>query len=199
MTAHETSLKLYCTPRSHFSRKVRILLDAWKLGHELVDIGNVADDASKEFAGNPLMKVPTLVDGDIWLIDSDHIAQYLTLTYHPGDPFNVLLKKPELLNLRAVMNGIMAAEVELLLAKRTGTDISQPRYQKLQKAIAQGLDWLEQNAGLFAGPPDYQDFHLVCLWDHLAFYKLVKLSYRHLAARVTELSSLPYVKASRPA
>jgi len=70
-------MKLYFTPRSHFSRKVRILLHAWKLEVELIDVGNVGATSSHAFGPNPLMKVPTLLDGGPSIFDSDHIAQYL--------------------------------------------------------------------------------------------------------------------------
>src|SRR5688572_19364517 len=101
-------MKLYFTPRSHFSRKVRILVDAWKLEVELLDVGNVASMGSEAFGPNPLMKVPTLVDGSSSIIDSDHIAQYLVRRHDPQDAFGVLTNDVELLNARAIMNGVMA-------------------------------------------------------------------------------------------
>ncbi|ATH09113.1 hypothetical protein BIY24_14520 [Halobacteriovorax marinus] len=36
-------MKLYATPRSHFSRKVRILLELYSIPYEFIDVGNVAD------------------------------------------------------------------------------------------------------------------------------------------------------------
>lgn len=43
------TLRLICTPRSHFSRKVRLLLDALGEPVELLDAGNVADDDARAF------------------------------------------------------------------------------------------------------------------------------------------------------
>lgn len=68
------TLRLICTPRSHFSRKVRLLLDALGEPVELLDAGNVADDDARAFGPNPLMKVPTLLDGARAVFESDHIA-----------------------------------------------------------------------------------------------------------------------------
>lgn len=135
-------MKLYYTPRSHFSRKVRILVAAWDLGVELVDVGNVADTSDIAFGHNPLMKVPALVDEGRLVIDSDHIAQHLVRAHDPDDRFAVLSEDTATLNARAVLNGIMAAEVELILAERTGIAIGRyARFDKMRASILAGLDW----------------------------------------------------------
>jgi glutathione S-transferase len=113
-------MRLYYTPRSHYSRKVRMLMGGLHLATELVNVGNVAESNSALFGENPLMKVPTLVDGDKTIFDSDNIAQYLVRTYDRKDTFQVLTTKIDELNARSVMNGVMAAEVELIMAERTG-------------------------------------------------------------------------------
>jgi glutathione S-transferase len=190
-------IKLYYTPKSHFARKVRILIDAWGLDVELIDVGNVAD--SKSFGDNPLMKVPALLDGKQCVIDSDNIAQYLTRKHDSKDQFEVLTTDVDVLNTRAVMNGIMAAEVEILLAKRTGIDISQyKRFDKMVDTINSGLKWLEQNASIFSSKSTYLGFHLVSLWDHLALYTTVEMNYPKLQACVERLSQLGYVGLSVP-
>ncbi|MCB9650959.1 MAG: glutathione S-transferase family protein [Deltaproteobacteria bacterium] len=192
-------MKLYYTPRSHFSRKVRILLDAWSVPALLLDVGNVAERSSEVFGSNPLMRVPTWVDGATWIIDSDHIARYLTPRYDPEDAFGVLTDDVSLLNLRAVMNGVMASEVELILARRTGIDTdAYPRFDKIRSAITQGLDWLEANAVLFPERPSYAGFHLTCLWDHLVLYDLVALDHPRLRAIAARMSCLPFVAMSAP-
>lgn len=191
--------KLYATPRSHFSRKVRILLAALNLEVDLIDIGNVAKIAQDGFGANPLMKVPTLVDGQHLVFDSDHIAQYIVRQYDPKDRFDVFTSDLQRLNARAVMNGIMAAEVELILAARSGIDIQAKdnlRYDKIRAAIVSGLTWLEDHAHCFPAQPCYLGFHLVAMGDHLAWYKLVPLAYPKLQAHINALSSLAYIKAS---
>jgi len=192
-------MKLFYTPRSHFSRKVRILLDAWSVPATLVDVGNVADRSAAVFGANPLMRVPTWVDGDTWLIDSDHIARYLARRHDPEDTFGVLTEDVSQLNLRAVMNGVMASEVELILARRTGIDTEVlPRFDKIKSAITQGLEWLEAHAAFFPEQPSYAGFHLVCLWDHLLLYDLVPLEHPRLQAVASRISSLPFVARSAP-
>jgi glutathione S-transferase len=192
-------MKLYFTPRSHFSRKVRILLDAWKIDVELLDVGNVADMSGDAFGPNPLMKVPTLIDGASSIIDSDHIAQYLVRRYDPRDTFVVLTSDVELLNARAIMNGVMAAEVEVILARRMGTDTTRhQRFDKILESIRRGLDWLEDHAATFPQFPSYAGFHLTSMWDHLALYGIVELVHPRLQEQVARMSALPYVVASLP-
>lgn len=192
-------MELFYTPRSHFSRKVRLLLDGWGVLVELRDVGNVAGAEAGPFGPNPLMKVPTLVDGSTVVFDSDHIAAYLTRKCDPDDRYGVLTNDPELLNLRAVTNGIMAAEVELLLARRTGIRTEGlVRFTKIERAIGAGLDWLERHAALYPSAPSYEGFHLVSLWDHLVLYELVELPYERLRRIVARLSESELVARSAP-
>lgn len=192
-------MRLHCTPRSHFSRKVRLLLDAWGLPYEQVDAGNVAGTSPEKMGANPLMKVPALeLEGET-LFESDHIAQHLTRRFDPRDAFGVLTTNVAVLNARAVMNGMMASEVEVILARRTGIDTSAfPRFDKHLLAIRQGFSWLESRAELFPEAPSYAGFHLTALWDHVALYALIDMPYPGLRARVEALASLPYVAKSKP-
>lgn len=192
-------MKLYFTPKSHFSRKVRILLDAWGLDATLEDVGNVAAASAPAFGPNPLMKVPTLVDGDRTIFDSDHIALYLASLHDPNDQFAVATRDVDALNARAVMNGIMAAEVEIILARRTGIDTgAHRRFAKILSSIPAGLAYLESHVEVFTGPPSYAGFHLVSLWDHLALYEVVPLDYPRLAVHVARITNLSYVARSAP-
>jgi glutathione S-transferase len=192
-------MQLHYTPRSHFSRKVRLVLAALGLEATLVDVGNVAD-ARAAFGPNPLLKVPTLVDGDLVLFDSDHIARHLARRHDPGDRLGVLDERATVLNARAVMNGAMAADVELVLAARAGIDTgASVRFDKLRATIDGALAWLEANAGVFPDAPSYAGFHLVSLWDHLVLYDLRPLhAYPRLRAIAGRLDALPEVAASRP-
>lgn len=189
-------MKLIGTARSHFTRKVRILLDAYQRDYEFIDVGNVAD--VKAFGENPLMKVPTFVHGETWMIESDHIAAFITRGFQPDDPYQVLRIDHETLNLRAIMNGIMALEVEILLAERTGLPTNHARFQKMRDSMLLGLTWLEKNHHIIPEIPSYAGFHLVCMWDHLYLYETVKLNYPRLTKRVKSLSQLDFVALSRP-
>src|SRR5690606_30908353 len=118
---------LVYTPRSHFARKVRLLADALGIPLALVDAGNVADADPAAYGPNPRMMVPRrLVRGGV-VFDADHIAACLVRARDPGARAGVLATDVAALNARAVMNGAMAQEVELLLAARSGLSTDHPR------------------------------------------------------------------------
>lgn len=193
-------MQLYATPLSHFSRKVRLLLDAYGLDYQFVDIGNVADKDVEAFQGNPLMKVPVLRDGGHWLIESDHIAAHIVRSHDPQDRYRVLTTDPQTLNMRAVMNGVMADEVKLILAERTGLDTAPHAFfQKARAGIGNGLAWLEGLAMHFdPEAPGYLEFHLVSLWEHIAYYETVALVYPKLQAIVDRLGEVPLIRQTAP-
>lgn len=192
-------MQLFYTPRSHYSRKIRILLGALELGADLIDVGNVAGSDPAQFGTNPLMKVPILVDGARSVFDSDHIAAYIVRKHDPFDRFDVLTTDTDSLNARAVMNGVMASEVELILAARTGIDTqAYRRFDKLRESIHHGLSWLDAHCDRFPQSPSYLTFHLVSMWDHLALYKVAELEYARLRECALRWAATPYIAATRP-
>ena len=194
-------MQLYYTPHSHFSRKVRILLEGLGVPVELVNSVDTANLDPARFGHSPLMRVPVLRDGDIWVFDSDVIAAHLVRTLDPSDRFAVLRHDIPGLNARSVMNGVMTAEVELLLAARTGLETNgHRRFDKARQVIAAGLEWLEQHEGLFAGEPDYLCFHLVSMWEHLhRFGYFPPLALPQLTRHAERVGELPIVVATRAA
>lgn len=193
-------MQLYYTPCSHFSRKVRILLTSLGIDAELVDVGDAAETNPERFGGNPLMTIPVLRDSELVVYGSDEIAQHLVRRYDPADRFCVLAHDVRRLNTRAVMNGVMSAEAELILAARTGLDThAHLRFDKKRQAIAAGLVWLETHADAVPAIPDYAAFHLASLWDHLVMFRnLPDIALPNLAARIADIHQLPMVAASRP-
>ncbi len=193
-------MKLYATPLSHFSRKVRILLDFYGTPYEFVDVGNVAEGPAQKFGNNPLCRVPVLVDGSLWMIDSDHIAEYIARKFDPKDRYRVRAREVRDLNIRAMLNGIMAEEVTLIIARRTGVPTEQYRFfEDALDVIGQGLAWLEDNAECFdPANPGFREFHLVCAWEHLAYYGLMPLRYEKLRAVVEKVAALPMVRRTAP-
>ncbi len=106
------------------------------------------------------MKVPVLVDGNQWLIESDHIARYIVGKFDPLDRYRVNTRDIQHLNARAVLNGIMSEEVKVILSRRTGVPTEQYRfYDDALEAIQNGLDWLDASAAIFdADRPGYLEF-----------------------------------------
>lgn len=194
-------MKLFATPLSHFSRKARILLDLYSVPYEFVDIGKVTDDRMETFANNPMMKVPVLTDGQDWIVESDHIADYVVRKFDHEDRFQVQTKDIFDLNARAIMNGIMTEEVKVILARRTSVPTEGVAFfDKALKAITEGMKWLESNHERFdVTNPKYRDIHLVCLWDHLDYYgNIIPLKYDGLRKVVSEISRSPEISRSSP-
>jgi glutathione S-transferase len=193
-------MKLYGTPTSHFARKVRILLDLYSVPYEFVDVGNVAEGDMEKFAGNPLMKVPILSDGTSWLIESDHIANDIVQKFDSTDRYLVRARDPWALNIRAVLNGIMSEEVKVILARRTGVPIEQYRFfDDAREAIFNGLQWLEENASRFnIDSPRYQEFHLVCAWEHLEYFDFAISSHTQLKNIVASVNQNKTVQKTSP-
>ena len=193
-------MKLHGTPLSHFTRKIRILLAELGVPFEMSWAPSVLADGARDYADNPLLRVPTLVDGDQWLIESDHIARYVVAKFDPEDRLGVRSELPRDLNRLAVVNGIMANEVVLILAKRGGlSEIESVAYfRKLLSAIVGGLEWLD--AAVDDDPRfDYRDVALVCMWQHLAHYKLVSLEpHTRIAARVARFEGRPSIATTTP-
>lgn len=198
MQAH---IRLTGTPLSHFTRKIRLLLDHYGLAYSFVDLGDVACEEPANFCGNPLMSAPILEDDGVWLIESDHIAAFLVRKYDAADRFEVLTADCETLNARAILNGVMANQAKLILAERTGLATEPHAYfAKASRAISEGLAWLEKKAETFSAErPTYLGFHLVCMWDHLRAYCAEAEDFPKLAAIAGEISRSPLVAQSAPA
>ena len=199
-------LQLYGTPLSHFTRKIRILLAELGVAFDFVRTPGVLGTAPAAYGHNPLLRVPTLVDGGVTILESDHIARYLVGKYDPADRCGVRSEHPAHLNRLAVVSGIMNDEVVLILAKRGGvTDLDGVAYfRKLRTAIDGGLAWLDDDAAHEPGRVDdgftYGDIATVCMWQHLRHYALVPDLDRHghLAARVARFAGRPSVAGTTP-
>lgn len=194
--------RLYGTPLSHFTRKVRVLLAELGVGFEFARTPGVLAPGAESYGDNPLLRVPTLVHGGQTVIESDHIARYLVGVYDPGDRLGVRSERPDDMNRLAVLNGVMDNEVVLILAKRGGlADLDGVAYfRKLSSAMERGLAWLDARTDPDAGDFDYRDVTTVCLWQHLAHYAIVPGldRYPRLAARVGRFASRPSIATTTP-
>ena len=199
-------VKLVATPLSHYGRKVRILLDLYKIPYEFSSVvgGNVALTKSpSEVAGNPLMKVPVLFHEDNWVIESDHIASYIVSRVDSSDQYAVETKVLFDLNTRAMLNGIMAEEVKVIVAQRHNVPTHlYSNFGRSIDAVKNGLSWLEQNHNKFnIKTPTYREFHLACCWDHLVYYDFIKemeINYPKINEIVQNISGNPIIYSTSP-
>jgi glutathione S-transferase len=193
-------VKLYGTPLSHFTRKLRILFAELEIDFELVRTPGVLAPGADAYGNNPLMRVPTLVDGNVTLIESDHIARHVVSKRDPGDRFRVRSEDARDLNRLAITNGIMANEVVLILAKRGGLeDVDNVAYfRKLRSAIDGGLAWLDANVDLDA-QLDYADIAMISMWQHVLHYGFASADqHGRIAARVARFAERPSVASTTP-
>lgn len=157
---------LHGTPRSHFTRVVRITAHELGLELEWVDVGNVA--TAEAFADNPLMQVPVLVDGDRTVWDSHDICRYL-VEREDADPLGMESLDWSRRNLVSVIRGVMSAEVRLILAERSGMSTTGPMFDKARETIRRGLRWIDARIEGEVGL-SYPAVCAVAMWDHLLLY-----------------------------
>ena len=195
-------LEIHGTPLSHFTRKLRILCAELAIDHAFVRTKTVMSESPADYANNPLMRIPTMIHGDVTMIESDHIARYLVGRFDPADRFGVRSDRVDDLNRLAVTSGIMANEVVVILAKRGGlAEVESVTYlRKLLEAIDSGLRWLDAAVDPQAPGFDYRDIALVCMWQHLAHYGLRPMdAYARIAARVARFADRPSIASTAPA
>ena len=195
-------LQLHGTPLSHFTRKVRVLLAELGVAYDFVRLPGVLVTGTAAFAGNPLMRVPALVHGGVQVFESDHIARYIVGHFDAADRFGVRSEHVDAMNRLAAINGIMANEVTLILAKRAGgVDMTAAYFGKLRAAMESALTWLDERTDVEHGDFDYRDIALVCMWQHLAHYELIDGigRYRALATRVARFAARPSIAGTTPA
>ena len=194
--------QLHGTPLSHFTRKIRILLAELGVDFDFVRASSVLATSTASYGDNPLMRVPTLVHGAATVIESDHIARYLVGRYDPDDRLGVRSEGVRDLNRLAVVNGIMSNVVVLILARRGGlTDIDGVAYfRKLAAAIDTALTWLDGDTAPDDETFDYRDIAMICMWQHVVHYDLVRGLERHerVAARVARFAARPSVADTTP-
>lgn len=195
--------RLVGTPLSHFTRKIRILCAELGVDYVFDRSRSVLATDAAAFGDNPLRRVPTLIVGEDRIIESDHIARYLINAFDPGDRFGVRSERISDLNRLAVINGIMANEVVLILAKRGGlVDLESVAYfRKLVVAIDDGLAWLERETEPDHAGFDYRDIALICMWQHVEHYAIATglARYPRIAARVAQFADRPSVASTAPA
>jgi glutathione S-transferase len=194
--------RLFGTPLSHFTRKIRILLAELGVQFDFVRAPSILEMSTSPYGGNPLLRVPTLVDGGATVIESDHIARYVVGKYDPADRFAVRSDRVEDLNRLAVVNGIMDNEVVLILAKRGGfADLEGVAYfRKLATAIDGGLAWVDSHTDPDDAAFDYGDIVTICMWQHVMHYKMVQGldGHRRIAGRVARFAERPSVAGTTP-
>ncbi len=87
--------KFYSNPMSQHARRVRALLEIIGIPHELINVGFEDDEYMSDayMAINPNHQVPSFIDGDIKIFESNAILRYLCHKYELDDWYPNLLEK----------------------------------------------------------------------------------------------------------
>ncbi|MCR6652575.1 MAG: glutathione S-transferase N-terminal domain-containing protein [Cellvibrionaceae bacterium] len=166
-------MQLYYSTTSPFARKVYMLALAAKLpGLELVRANPLADETLR--AINPLGKIPALVDGELTLIDSPLICEYLddksTALGNPGFFHNHQTDYYLLQRTHALADGVMDAAVATVMERRRAdSEQSSHWLKRWHLAIANGLTWLETQDLGSASHPHIGTFATVAALGYLDF------------------------------
>ncbi len=198
-------MQLYHSTTSPFARKVYMLALAAQLpGLDLVKANSLADEALRVV--NPLGKIPALVDGNLILIDSPLICEYLddksvalgkTGFFHKKRPDYYVVQRTH-----ALADGVMDAAVATVMERRRQD--SEQSYHWLRRwhlAITSGLSWIEQQELGSAGQPHIGTFATIAALGYLDF-RLPDIQWRNthsnLAKWYAEFEAIEWVAATKP-
>ena len=198
-------LILFLTPLSHFSRKVRVVVEELGLACELRYVPNLLSSDAADFGGNPILRVPVLLDGDVRVVESDAICRHLVETRDTeGDRLGFFDRDVERRNALAFLAAVMGAEVEILLAGRAGLDSgpAAPFFGRYHRVIRDSLAWIEsEGERLWPEGFSWLDVVLISAWDHLRHSKLVPPgeAYPWIEARTARFADRPSIRSTAPA
>lgn len=200
-------MKLYTSPASPFSRKVRIIIRELDLAR-LVEEVNVNPATSDELRRiNPLGKIPVLVLKDAsTLIDSPVICEYLNDLgggkFFPGtNIWREVSGRWRALTLQALGDGICDAAVARVYEGRRPPELqSELVINKHLAAIARSLDALERSR--FAETPTIGEVAVACALGYLDF-RLPELAWRETRPNLRDwyekFAQYPSMKDTWPA
>lgn len=198
-------MKLRYSPTSPYVRKVSVVaietgLDA-RIERIATDIRAPTPDFHRD---NPLGKVPTLItEGGETLYDSPVICEYLDSLHDglklfpaPGGARWTALRR------QALGDGIMDAGVLIRMETlRPGSERSPAWIKRQQSAIGRGLDALEDEARMLAGPCAIGQVAIGCALGFLDF-RLPELDWRQgrpeLARWAETFATRPSMTATAP-
>jgi glutathione S-transferase len=143
-------LKLYHMPISFNSRRVWVALLEKNLEFELVNINLDGDQFQPEFlALNPFHHIPVLVDGDLTIIESLAILDYLEAKYPsppllPNDPQSLaIVRMVEMVT----VNELLPATRPLFQQAMGLAEVSTNQLEQSKQQVATSLSFLEKLLG----------------------------------------------------
>lgn len=170
--------KLYNNPMSQHARRVRALLEITGIQYELINVGFENNEYLSEayLAINPNHQVPTLVDGDIKIHESNAIMRYLCFKHDLDDLYPLLLVKRALVEqwldwgqcrlAGAVMNIVLYTVFMPELNNQEAIEAGHNMMKELTPILSAGLD---RNKFLAGDKPTIADLAIASNLTQLAF------------------------------
>lgn len=139
-----SALTVYGTTTSPYVRRVRVV--AHELGVEVELVNTFDDDGQARMrAANPIWKVPTATVGELCLMDSATICEYLLSNRGPGDMARFHGDNVHARNLLTVIDGALDALINGFYLARDGVTTESSAYaRKQQERAHSAMTWLEQ-------------------------------------------------------
>lgn len=139
-----SGLTVYGTTTSPYVRRVRIV--AHELGVEVKLINTREDDGQAQMRTvNPVWKVPTATIGELAMLDSTTICEYLLANRGPGsmEPFRA--DNVHERNLLTVIDGALDSLINAFYLGMDGVTTEASSYvRKQRERAASAMTWLEQ-------------------------------------------------------
>lgn len=184
------TITFYCGSGSPFAWRVWLALEHKALPYELRMLSFAAGDTRKpEFVAlNPRHRVPTIVDGDFVLYESNAIVEYLDEAYpgrgsplFPGDARTRALARRLIAEADNYLDNAMDPLIEQVFYRKPEErdlailDTARVSVREELALLARGL-----GEGFFVGPPSAADF---------AIYPQVAFLYRAKQAKMPEFDA----------
>lgn len=167
---------------SHFTRILRIFALELGVAHTFRPVLDITSADAADYAGNPALKIPILVDEQGSLFGTENICRALVLRSQKasrvvmrGDLDDRIVANAEELTLH-----VMTSEVSLIMAKAAAD--GRPAPAKVSRSIENALGYLDENveAVLSALPADrafsFVEVALFCVLRHLPFREVTDVS-----------------------
>lgn len=146
-------MRLYCSPTSPYSRKVRVALHEQGMSETVEQVLTDPFNAPPELlAANPMSKIPTLItDRGEALPDSNLILEYLQARHSGLAPLPHGSGRWGALRLQRVAEGLIDAAVATVYERRRPESIVYiPFLDRQAQAIQRGIELLELEHGALA-------------------------------------------------
>lgn len=167
---------------SHFTRTARVF--AHELGIEVTlrPVFDLSSVTSADYAHNPALKIPVLVDERGALFGAENVCR--ELVRRSGKGAQVVMRgdvgERVVANAEELTLHVMSSEVTLIMAKASGDARLAP--PKVARSIEESLAWLDAHveAAVAALPPtrlvSFLEVSLYCLVTHLPWREVMDVS-----------------------